>query len=293
MDFSNLLTLLQNYSVVIGKTSYPPLLFIFVLFLLFIIFYIRTLFYSRINKKYKKKNNKSYLIWQQFICYVVSVIISFSLTCIFENNTNFILNGLICPIIGFVSSLIFENKVLGITYSTEIPKNTSDDSKEAKTNEDKEEKIEKHKLFSDYVVKPTEDDFLSIEDMESENHNLLIKDKINELIDSRYEQAKQASIIELELLKQTEILNAMQNSMKDDKKLKLEKMIHECLNQGYAKPAQNKVITTDYRNYRALNGNGDIKELYEKHYLTLEVHEDRRKSSRNNQNQENDNFDDY
>jgi hypothetical protein len=109
---------------------------------------------------------------------------------------------------------------------------------------------------------------------------IVVKEKINELIDSRHILAVEFNDISTELKMQTNILHAMQETMKDELKLKLEKMIYQCLDQGYATPEQNKTITTMYHNYTSLGGNGEIKELYEKRYLLLDVHNEKKTTTK-------------
>lgn len=295
---SDVLEFLERYSITIGNTSYPPILFIWVLFFLFIVFAIRMIAWIKIDKRTMKKRNIWYILGHQSLCYLFSVIISFSLTCIFENNHNILLNYVICPIIGFLLSFFFDSKVLlpvDKMYGLDRNKKSSPASNSSEqniaininqnssnTNNSGSHHLNNTKSLDDYIQMPKEKDYLTDEDMESDDHNTLLKNKINDLIDARYIKANEIKKIYNELTNQTNILDAMRETMKDDKKLKLEKMIYDCLNQGYATPEQNKIITTDYRNYTSLQGNGDIQELYENHYLKLEVHEDRRKNNRIN-----------
>lgn len=289
METDWLVELMDKYSITIGNTAYPPILFLWVLCFLFIIFIIKIIIFLNIEKKRKRKQKLIMLIGRQGLCYTCAVIVSFSLTCIFANNSNIILNYFICPAAGYLMSIIFEKKLLGpleSAYGVEKKCGSSNSSNNITLNintdedddGDTDDRKKQHNI-SDYTKKPEKTDYISDTEIQSDECSLIVQGKINELIDYRHMAAVEFENIHEELKTQTEILNAMRETMKDDKKLKLEKMIYECLNQGFATPEQNKIITTDYRNYSALGGNGDIKELYEKHYLKLDVHEDRRKQN--------------
>ena len=273
MELSDFTQLLDEYSIVIGSSSYPPILFIWDVVFILVLSYIRFCVVKNTNTRYKRIKYKSQLINRLGICYILSIIISFSLTCIFNNDVNVILNFIVCPIVGFFSSVIFDYKFFSksdemlntVDKENNIVIEKPDNAKEGN------KKIQKD--FSDLIKNPTDTDFLSDTEMISEDHNFFIKNKVNALTEAVHLEAIEINNIDKKLNTLTDILDAIRETMKDDKKLKLEKMIYECLTKGYATPEENRIITTDYRNYTALHGNGDIQELYEKRYLNLHIHE--------------------
>ena len=273
MELSDFTQLLGEYSIVIGSSSYPPILFIWDMIFILALSYIRFYMIKNTNTRYKRTKYKSHLSNRLFICYILSIIVSFSLTCIFNNDENVILNFAICPIIGFFSSIVFDYKFLNKSDEvlTTIDGENAIVIEKPDTVQELNKKIQK--TFSDLIKNPTDTDFLSDTEMISEDHNFFIKDKVNTLIEAVHLEAMEIHKMDKKLNTLTDILDAIRETMKDDKKLKLEKMIYDCLTKGYATPEENRIITTDYRNYTALNGNGDIKELYEKRYLNLHIHE--------------------
>lgn len=289
---NNILTFLSEYSIIIGNTTYPPVLFVWVLLFLLILFSIRMISWIINNKKNIDKNKILSFIIKQLPCYLCAVIISFSLTCIFANNTNKILNGFICPAIGYLGSIIFDIKFLSQSLKNSTPNNENNKTKKDENKQANNIIVKiNHKLdeihtdnidiksIDDYTKKPASEDYISDEDISSDDCNKIIKDKINDLVNSRYVEVVEIKKIYEEMKNQTTMLSAICETLKDEKKFELEKMIYECLNQGYATPEQNKVITSNYHNYRSLGGNGDIQELYDKHYLKLPIHDKKKYDS--------------
>lgn len=289
METETLLDFLSTYSVIVGSTAYPPVIFIWVALLEFFIISLRTINWKIQDKNRTLKQMGSFAI-RQIPCYIFAVVTSFTLTCIFGNNHNKILNGFICPGIGYLASIIFDEKVLNIsmkkytastsgdqkndhatknTVSPNIVVNIDNKSDGNNTNYEFEES-DKNVYFN----KPSNDDYITDNDLSQPTFHEKVQKKINGLIYARYIGATEVmKIIEVNT-KQTEMLEAICCTLKDEKKLELEKLIYNCLTKGYATPNENKAITTKYRNYKALGGNGEIQELYEKHYLLLPIRED-------------------
>lgn len=274
MNIVKLIELLERNSIKIGSMKYSPMLLIWVAFLLFIIYAVRIFIWSKMDDRSKRRSKFLYMVTHQLICWLFAIVISFCCTALFANNTSFILNGIVCPILGFITSLVLDTYILtklDSGYSLDNIGNSQYQSKYIKGTE---------KTLEDYTQKPSDNDYLSDEDMKSSDHNMIIKDKVNSIIDCQYVEATEIKKIYNELVSISVVLDSLRETMKDDKKLKLEKWMYECLNKGFATPEENKIITTNYQNYRILRGNGEIEELYTNHYVNLPVHEDRRKKTK-------------
>ena len=96
---------------------------------------------------------------------------------------------------------------------------------------------------------------------------------INDINDNQQIMAEEFKEVKSDIGTMSETLDTIRVTMMTDKKFKLKSLIYECLNAGFATPEQNDIITSEYHNYKALKGNGDIQELYEKHYIKLDVHD--------------------
>ena len=275
MDMVKLLELLERNSIKIGSMKYPPLLLIWVAFFLFIIYVIRVFVWAKMDNRSKRKPKLLYMITHQMFCWIFAIVISFFSTAIFAADS-VILNGIVCPSIGYIGSMLFDIYILtkldtGYGYNLDNVGNSNHKSNYI---------IGSEKSLEEYTKKPSDNDYLSDEQMMSSDHNMIIKDKINSMIDCEYIEAIEIKKIYNELVSISIVLDSLRETMKDDKKLKLEKWMYECLNKGFATPEENKIITTNYQNYRALRGNGEIEELYTNHYINLPVHEDRRKATK-------------
>lgn len=292
MDTELLLDFLSEYSIVVGNTAYPPVIFIWVTFFLLVIFLVRIINWKLIDKTRTFKQTCIFAS-RQLPCFLFAVIISFTLTCIFGNNNNKILNGFICPAIGYISSILFDEKFLSQAMKRyrsnaliESGDKKDDDKEEKKEptptniivnvdNNAEKETDHEHSLdmnnVDEYLKKPSGKDYITDDDTTSAEFGEIVQNKINKLINARYVGAIEVLKIHEELKNQTKMLAAICETLKDERKIELEKLIYDCLLQGYATPEQNKLITSKYHNYRDLGGNGEIQELYEKHYLLLPI----------------------
>ena len=63
-----------------------------------------------------------------------------------------------------------------------------------------------------------------------------------------------------------------------NKKIELKRLMYDCLNKGFATPAENDKITMYFHSYSALGGNHEVETLYKEHYINLKVHEERREN---------------
>ena len=269
MELTDLIEILERNSLAIGASKYSPALLLWIGFLLLIIYLIRLKFFLKINSRAKSGKKYWILILHQFTCYLVSFVSSVLCISLFANPNNNTLNYIVCPILGFIISLFFDTYIMS-KIDEEYGMNLNTQPDISRHNSTKKESLE------DYT-KLTNSDFISEDDIESDDHNLIIKDRINQLIKGQYVEAVEIKRVHSELTNISLVIDSLRETMKDDKKIKLEKEIYECLNKGFATPEENKIITTNYQNYRLLKGNGEIEELYTNHYIKLPIHEDRRR----------------
>ena len=265
----DLIEILERNSLVIGASKYSPALLLWIGFLLFIMYMIRLKFFLKIHSRTKSGKKYWILILHQFTCYLVAFVSSVLCISLFANPKNTTLNYIVCPILGFIISLFFDTCIM-----SKIDEEYGMDLR-AQTDTSRHNSIKKESL-EDYA-QLVNSDFISEDDIESDDHNLIIKDRINQLIKGQYVEAVEIKRVHSELTDISLVIDSLRETMKDDKKIKLEKQIYECLNKGFVTPEENKIITTNYQNYRLLKGNGEIEELYTKHYVKLPIHEDRRK----------------
>lgn len=65
--------------------------------------------------------------------------------------------------------------------------------------------------------------------------------------------------------------------------MNLQQDMYDCLNAGFATPKQDHIVTNEYKMFKLLNCKDEyIEDLYARRYLTLGVHEDRRKNRDSN-----------
>ncbi len=294
MDFNALIEVIERYAVKIGSASFSWVSFIWCCIFLLIIFTIKTLILIKMNKRDKNKKKQlyvGYIIGYESCCWLFASIIAVVMICVVGNIENIIFNYIIAPTAGFIAHFWFDARVMtevspdfhnGLTKRSQKKSGDSgsnsnnivvnvnavnDERKENPINSLSDSDIEK---LGKHI---TEDEL-------NEDSETVFLEAINVLKDNQCILSKELKRNAEMMCEQSDALDAITHSMMTDKKLELERDINECLNQGYAKPDQNKKITANYLSYTKLHGNGEIKELYENHYLKLEVHEDKRKKSR-------------
>lgn len=292
MNIDRIIDFLESNSVNIAHaTIHPRVIFFNALFLL-LLYFIRFELYIYIAKKKNGRNQMRnitpILIINCVICYLCAFVISLVFIALSGGTDNLISSCVLFPIIGFILSLWVESNLLieNLTkYGFDIDQIFGNKSIiKALNNKNNQESDEEN-------TDNNSNEMITENDMNEYKPDDLFRNAINTLknnvdghTDILNEQSAQLAQQSKKIEKQSEILNiqsasieAMKNTMMTDKKFKLKTMIYKCLDQGFVTPDQNEVIVADYKNYRALDGNSEIKELYEKRYLNLHVHEDRRK----------------
>lgn len=193
------------------------------------------------------------------------------------NPKAFIVNTFICPATGFIIGMVFDNKII---MKLETSNNVANLSRDLIGEDNKKEPpvvIENEPEDNDGVL-----DKININKFEGCDAQLTCKivNTINEIIDSHEENNNELVQLSDKLTMMENTIDILKQAEIDDKKLEIKSLIYQCLNEGYAKPAEDAVITNKYNSYMLLIDNKDLelKSLFENRYLKLGVHEDRRRN---------------
>lgn len=282
--------LINHFFTRIGSAQYNSVHLLFNLIFLFVCFIIRYNSYFKIVN-ISTNNDEDKKLYSRYRAYVLSHVL---LSAIFAYIVCYILikivnsaeivaiwNTIVSPLIGFLSSIWFDNEVL-CKYENQYkllrnPLTKDSEKKENKPSNDGENHNEINITINngDDQPKGTDDKFV-LEGDESLSDSEKIEATINRIIEVQKEQSLILEKHTQELQDQNTILKNMQTLMKNNIKFELEDMIYAVLDRGYVTPAEDKKIRVKYSDYRSNEGNGDLKELYESRYLDLDVHEHHR-----------------
>lgn len=219
----------------------------------FIIRYAYLIKMNRVKFKTKKLRYLGHLLLELLLSIIVSY---FIIELTHAKMENYVVNWIIAPSIGFISSIYIHNKYI-------VPYEKMGDLK-----------VKEKKETATVSTKKTDDEalssFLTIEkihrnDLENDEYESIVRDRINKLIINQ-ERSTEA------LEKQTDILNILKECQLEEQRGRLKEMIYDCLSQGYVTPKQDEKIRHAYYVYhKVLGGNHEISELYNKRYLNLKV----------------------
>lgn len=293
-SFSEIDDIFKKYMFQIGATEYNISIAVSNIIVLLVCFAIRfKIYYNSAdldkNDKELSKRYIHYVFNHIAICFIFAFIISFLGIIIVNSNINIVWNFIVAPLLGFLSSTVFENEALNkFEEKYTILSNPLNNKKDSDDNEeDKDDKKEKQSFIgndtnnininitngTDNNDDDTDDKFvLKSDDTLTDEEK--VEATFNRLIDCQKEQSVLLEKHTVELENQSQTLNDLQALMKNMIRFELEDMIYSCLNKGYATPAEDKRIRVKYKDYRANKGNGDIEELYEKRYIKLKIHEE-------------------
>lgn len=227
------------------------------------------------------KRYRSYVLNHIIISFIFAYIICYLLVQLVDSaNIVVIWNIVISPLIGYLSSIWFDNEFL-IKYETKYkmlrnPLNEkSGDSNEKVSKDPVDQHNEINININNGEASYGTDDKFVLEGDKELTDTEKIEATINRIIEVQKEQSVILERHTSELKDQNEMLKNMQSLMKNNIKFELEDMIYEVLDRGYVTPAEDKKIRVKYKDYRNNKGNGDLEELYESRYLELDVHEHR------------------
>lgn len=284
----------DKYSQMLEDVYFHPIIFIMLVLILLAVFYIRYNTWAKMGNDLKKEDRKefkvyvlSHILIELLIAFIVSYII---IKLTHANLTNYIVNCIFAPGLGTITAIYIDNrffiKLVDTKKSDDVKKSDDPDTNiYVNINGGQETHTPifsggtstmpiPHK-FHEHVSQKINTISKHASDTEIEN----ILDVISDVNDNQQIMSEEIKSMKEDISSIDTTLDTIRETMMVDKKFKLKKMIYECLNQGFATPEQNDMISADFVNYTALHGNGEIKKLYEDHYLKLQVHEDRRKKS--------------
>lgn len=294
MTLQELDAMINKYLAVFDSIYVEPRIFIFLVMIVSSIFIIRYFIISNtkaselIGNKSSIKMYHKICMWHCFIGAVVTIIIAYIIIKLTNANPeSLILNYVIAPGIGLMISISFDNRVLNQNdmNNNKLFSMFGIIRRRSKHTDDRVSAIQNSILENDTAdtdkisvnetssnSSNTIDDVKHItqDDTVSDEYNIIIKESINTLIDNQH-------IMRDEMREQSSTINAVKESIANDKQLELEKMIYDALQQGYVTPKQDKEIRSKYHVYfEVLKGSDDldIEELYHERYLKLHVHDD-------------------
>lgn len=279
MDLEKLFQFMENNSYKIGHTVINPMNLIFLIIIFgFIFIYQGRNCYKRDIKLFDPKYYyaiKMYHIERSIFNFIVNCVVSYILIIFINTAANIALNFVIIPLISLIISSYINawfksqgwimNKMP--TAATPSEKVASQPVTVNIETASPPEIIEGDEFY----------DFNNVEDRDIDVHgipyfiNLLKRNQ--HILNNRLIQN------EKNMNKQSTILEALRDDRISEKHIELETLIYSSLNQGFVTPAQDKLIREKYRIYRLLGGNGDIQMLFEGRYLSVPVHDDRRRAN--------------
>ena len=209
------------------------------------------------------KKKKSVIINHIGLEYLIAFLISFILLMVAKSTPgNVILNALVAPFLGLIISLCIDNWYL-IPKESNLMFSRAHDRKPQVANNLSE--------IGDVA------ELLDQEVIDSDDFRPIVAKSINQIKRVQQEHEVKIDNIEKKCDSSIDLLLKLQKANMNDKKIALKAEIYECLNKGYATPVEFDRITINYDSYHnQLNGNSEVQSLYEKHFLTLPVHENRR-----------------
>lgn len=279
----------EFYAKKFSELYVDPKIFIEYNLVLLTAFLIRFYVLYKIESRKKPKNendrrNKYTYIFghigiEWFIATLVAYFIIKSTNALLDA---YIINLMIAPFTGFIAGLYLDLKII-IPAESNTPMGSLMSIKKSKKDDSQSNINININSYADQDHE--EDEYLDanisrldekiLEDDEKFNENIL--DAINKVIYIQNQHSKQ--IIENDDKLNTIItsIDHLRESDMIDKQVSLKHMIYQCLNNGFATPEENDKITKLYYAYHELlGGNHEVESLYEDHYLTLPIHEERR-----------------
>ena len=208
----------------------------------------------------------------------------------------FMVNMFLAPSVGFILALLFDNKIIMKLEDSNNTASMKTPSKPSNIQSSQSPANDNHSLIINVNSNTSNGENITTDTVPNKKPGIQkisaedatcdldmamkVIDTVNTVIDRDKFQEQEIEKIKQDITDLQDTIKQLKTSEMNDKKLELKSLIYKCLNNGFALPEENDVITTKYTSYRSLNGNHEIQALYENHYLHLGVHEDRRKQSR-------------
>lgn len=293
MEINQIAQLLEQYGSMFDQNYIYP--FVFYILVIIIIFVFSVRYFAIVtvgsnnvdeNDPVRMRKFKAYTafhcVLEAIVCFIVSfIIIEFTNA----NPESYIINWVLGPSVGMFVAIYFDNKVImpfeekngQVPYISELKSKNQSDTQPK--DDDSQHLININ--INGTGVSTNDDD-----NNDSPKNNTDcddIKRIFIEAID-HLNEAHEADVKRIEALEESNTINAIvidaiRESILEEKKVRLKKMLYACLEQGYVKPKQNEVVLKYYHLYRSLsNGEYDneIESIYRDRYTKMEVHENRR-----------------
>jgi hypothetical protein len=277
MYFEKLSTTKLNLGILIPYSAI--MLFIYINRLIFV-------YNAKKEQKELTKEKWGFTVGHIITQFIISYVIGWSIILLtFSDDSSLFINYIIAPLVGFTLGIYIDNKYM-LPLNSIYTKKKSDKKSSGSDNEtnininignNMNDSDQQDKTINNEECIISKVDTIDKEIIGSDSFEETLINTVNSIILSQKQQCAELYDQSEKIKNNTAILDALRDSEMINKKIELKKMIHLCLNQGYAKPNQNEKITLYYQSYVNLGGNGEIESLYKEHYLKLQVHEDRRK----------------
>ena len=196
---------------------------------------------------------------------LINLIFSYILLLLLNtSNNNLIMNMIIAPLLGQVVAICIDDWYL-IPKEKEHIFDKIPEDKEVSSSNTITDLVKLHGMIEPSLSK-------------SKDFRPIIIQSINEIKKVQQEHEEKIDIIANKSDESIKFLSKLQKAAMNDKKIALKDNIYTCLNAGFVTPKERDKIALDYESYCELGGNHEVKNLYEEHFLKLNVHEDRRKN---------------
>ena len=188
------------------------------------------------------------------------------ITFIFSFLFLLIINMVFAPLLGQIVAICIDDWYL-IPKEKESIFNKIEINKSVATGNTIKDLINIHEMIDESIIN-------------SSDFQPVIVKHINEIKRVQNEHKEKIDLVAEKCDTSLELLQKLKRAGMNDKRIALKESIYDCLNNGFVTPKERDKIVADYESYiNEYDGNGEIKSLYENHFVKLSVHEDRRKKN--------------
>ena len=195
---------------------------------------------------------------------IIAFLIAFLLVIIIKSKAdNYIMNIVFAPLFGVIISLCIDNWVL-------IPKEAETMFKKAQNSSSP--------ITTSLSEMVDVVDIIDQNIIESDDFRPIVAKSINHIKKVQEEHEVKIDKISCKCDNTIELLQNLQESERNDKKILLKKAMYDCLAKGFITPEERDKIELEYYSYtELLGGNSDVQDLHDNHFKKLSVHNERRK----------------
>ena len=250
----------EYYAKKMADVTIPTDVFAEFSIILLITYVIRLLIIHNMEKERKDKSSDIYIIAHVVTEFLIAYSISiFIVKCTDAKPDNPIVNMIIAPIVGFISSVVIDAKVI-IPLSGENNDGTMSilSSRRKKENKKSSPGEGAHSVNITVNNNSGEDNntdnksnmlfdpenLLSLEDINTDNFNKKVFDSITTITNGMNKNAKDIEKANKKIAELDEYIGKIKATVINEKRLELKSMIYDCLNHGFVTPKENDKITT-------------------------------------------------